>query len=65
MPSESIAQRQATAIAKYHPEKLYKRNRGLLEMTQSQLHDFASTKESGLPKKKKIKYKGKYPKDVL
>ncbi len=39
------------AIAEHHPEKLYKRNRGLLKMSKQQLHDFASTKEKGLPKK--------------
>ena len=65
MPAESVKQRKVMAIDKHHPEKLYKRNRGLLKMTQAQLSDFASTKESGLPKKKKTKYKGKYPKDVL
>jgi hypothetical protein len=40
------------AIADHHPEKLYKRNRGLLSMSKSQLHDFASTPEKGLPKRK-------------
>lgn len=53
MPSISEAQRKASAIAEHHPEKLYRRNRGLLSMTKSQLSDFASTKEKGLPKKKK------------
>lgn len=42
--------RRAMAIAEHHPDKLYKRNRGLLKMSHSQLHDFASTPESGLPK---------------
>ncbi len=37
------------AIAEHHPEKLYKRNRGLLKMGKQQLHDFASTPEKGLP----------------
>lgn len=39
------------AIAENSPEKLYKRNRGLLEMSKRQLHDFASTPEKGLPEK--------------
>ena len=52
MPSDSIAQQQATAIAEHEPEKLYKRNKGLLKMTKGQLHDFASTKHKGLPKHK-------------
>lgn len=41
------------AIAEHHPEKLKKKNRGLLRMSHSQLHDFASTPESGLPTRKK------------
>lgn len=56
MPSPSTAQRRAMAIAEHHPEKLFARNRGLLKMSHSQLHDFASTPEKGLPhyvKKKK------------
>jgi len=43
------------AIAEHSPEKLYKKNRGLLRMTQQQLHDFAATKRKGLPKKKEKK----------
>jgi len=53
MPAVSKAQRRAMAIAKHHPSKLYKRNRGLLKMSKSHLHDFAKTKEHGLPRKKK------------
>ena len=49
MPAESKAQRIATAIAEHHPEYLYERNKGLAKMTHKQLHDFASTKEEGLP----------------
>lgn len=52
MPSTSIAQQQATAIAEHHPEKLHAENRGLLKMSKSQLHDFAATKHRGLPKRK-------------
>lgn len=37
------------AIAEHHPGKTYARNRGLLKMTKGQLHDFAATKEKGLP----------------
>lgn len=51
MPAVSKAQRIATAIAEHSPGKLFKRNRGLAEMSQSQLHDFAATPESGLPQK--------------
>ena len=49
MPAESKAQRIAAAIAEHAPGKLYARNRGLLKMTQGQLHEYASTKERGLP----------------
>ncbi len=55
MPSVSRSQRIATAIAEHHPEDLYARNKGLLGMSNSQLHDFASTSEKGLPYKKKKK----------
>ena len=51
MPARSKNQRIAAAIAEHHPSKLYKRNRGLKKMSKSQLHDFAKTKEKGLPKK--------------
>ena len=53
MPAVSKAQRQAMAIAEHHPEKLYSRNKGLLQMSKSQLHDFAVTKEKSLPERKK------------
>ncbi len=49
MPPNSKAQRRAIAIALHAPEKLYKRNRGLLGMTQEQMHDYAATPEKGLP----------------
>ncbi len=49
MPSVSKDQRIATAIAEHEPNKLYKRNRGLLKMSHKQLHDFASTPDKGLP----------------
>jgi hypothetical protein len=53
MPARSKAQRRAMAIAKHHPEKLHKKNKGLKKMSKKQLGEFASTKEKGLPKKKK------------
>ena len=49
MPSTSKSERRAMAIAEHHPDQLYARNRGLAKMTRSQLHDFASTPEKGLP----------------
>lgn len=50
MPAKSVAQRQAIAIAEHDPDKLYSRNKGLLSMSKSDMHDFASTKQTGLPK---------------
>lgn len=48
------------AIAEHHPEELNPENRGLLKMTHQQLHDFASTKEKGLPETKhSLKYRRK------
>ncbi len=55
MPAVSKKQRIAMAIAEHHPEKLYSRNKGLKKMSKGQLHDFAATKEKGLPLKKKKK----------
>jgi hypothetical protein len=52
MPAVSKAQRRAMAIAEHHPKKLRGKNRGLLKMTKEQLHDFASTKEKGLVRRK-------------
>jgi hypothetical protein len=49
MPAKSKAQQEAMAIAEHSPSKLNPANRGLLKMSQSQLHDFAATKRKGLP----------------
>jgi hypothetical protein len=51
MPSVSKDQQEAMAIAEHAPDKLYKRNAGLLKMKKPQLREFARTKTSGLPKK--------------
>jgi hypothetical protein len=51
MPSVSQNQAIATAVAEHAPEKLYPRNKGLLDMSKSQLHDFAATLRKGLPKR--------------
>jgi hypothetical protein len=53
MPAKSRAQQIVMAIAEHHPEKLRAKNKGLLKMSQSQLHDFAATPRKGLPKKVK------------
>jgi len=57
MPAVSKKQRRAIAIAEHEPSELYSRNKGLKKMTKKQLHDFAATKEKGLPLKKKKKKK--------
>ena len=49
MPSTSKAQQIAMSIAEHNPGKLYARNKGMLKMSHSQLHDFAATKRKGLP----------------
>ena len=60
MPAKSKKQRRLMAIAEHHPEKLYKKNKGVAKMKKSQLHDFAKTEEKGLPTKaKKVKTKAK------
>jgi len=53
MPAKSKKQRRMMAIAEHNPEQLYERNKGVAEMSKKQLHDFATTKEKGLPTKKK------------
>lgn len=49
MPAKSKAQRQLMAIAEHHPEMVNPENRGILKMSRNQLHDFAATREKGLP----------------
>jgi len=43
-PAVSTKQRQLMAIAEHEPSKVHKANRGVLKMSKSQLHDYASTK---------------------
>lgn len=59
MPARSKSQQMAMAIAEHNPGELYSRNKGLLSMSKSQLHDFAATKRKGLPYKKTLVRKGK------
>lgn len=49
MPALSKKQRRLMAIAEHHPGEVYGKNRAVLKMSHQQLHDFASTKEKGLP----------------
>lgn len=50
MPAVSKKQQMAMAIAEHNPNELYSRNKGLLGMSHQQLHDFAATPRTGLPK---------------
>jgi hypothetical protein len=51
MPAKSEAQRRLFAIAEHHPDQLFDKNKKILgSMSKGQMHDFASTKEKGLPK---------------
>lgn len=56
MPAVSQKQQKLMAIAEHNPGSLYSKNKGVLSMSHSQLHDFAATKRKKLPvvvKKKK------------
>ena len=44
MPASSEKQRKAMAIAKHHPTKLHKKNRGMLKMSKTKLGHFARKK---------------------
>jgi hypothetical protein len=44
MPAVSESQRRLFAVAEHHPDQLYAKNRGLAELPQKTLHDFAATK---------------------
>lgn len=52
MPAESKAQQAVMAIAEHDPSKLNPKNRGVLKMSHSQLHDFAATPKKSLPQHK-------------
>ncbi len=53
MPAVSKASRKAWAIAEHHPEQLYQRNREMLKAGKKVQHEFAATREKGLPYKAK------------
>lgn len=52
MPATSEKQRIAIIIAEKHPEKLFKRNRGLLSMTSAQRADYIHEPVAPKPKKR-------------
>ena len=45
MPSKTQKQRKLMAIARHAPEKLYKRNRGVLKMSPKQLSEYTRKKK--------------------
>ena len=49
MPAVSVKQRELMGLAEHHPSEVYAQNKGVLKMSHEQLHDFAATKEKGLP----------------
>lgn len=55
MPAKSEKQRILLAIAANSPEKLFARNRGLLQMSKLKLSDFASKPLSQAIQARKVK----------
>lgn len=49
MPAVSKKQRKFMAIAEHHPDASPATKKAAASMSHKQLHDFASTKEKGLP----------------
>lgn len=49
MPSTSKRQQALMAIAEHEPSKVKPENKGVVKMTKTQLHEFASTDTKGLP----------------
>jgi hypothetical protein len=65
MPAKSKKQRKLMGLALHHPEKVRGKNKGVLKMSKSQLSDFASTKEKGLPMSKKKKKRSESISDFI
>lgn len=59
MPGKTEKQRKAAAVALHSPEKLYKRNKGLLSMAKSKLRHFAMKEKARSEAVNKIKSKAK------
>lgn len=53
MPAKSKAQRKLIGLTLHHPDEVIGENRSILSMDKSDMEDYASTKEKGLPKHKK------------
>ena len=46
MPSTSVPMQHLMALAYTHPEKVSKKNRGVLKMGKKKLHEFMSLSEA-------------------
>lgn len=57
MPATSVKQRRLMAIAEHDPKAVQPKNKGVLDMSHSQLHDFAATSEKNLPEQSSDKKK--------
>lgn len=53
------------ALVEHHPNASPEVAKAAKTMTKGQAHDFASTKEKGLPMKKKAKKKGGYASETM
>jgi hypothetical protein len=60
MLADSKKQQIAAAIAEHSPSKLNPANKSMLNMSQSQLSDFASTPRKNLPQTAPKKKKGSF-----
>lgn len=49
MPAVSVKQRRLIGLAEHHPDQVSDKNKSILGMSKSDMHDFASTKEKDLP----------------
>jgi len=56
MPAVSKKQRRFMALVEHHPSASPKVAKAAKSMTKKQAHDFASTKEKGLPTRKKPRH---------
>jgi Protein of unknwon function (DUF3008) len=61
MPSVSRSQRRLFAIAEHNPDASPEAKKLSESMSHKQLHDFAKTKEKGLPQHVKHHGRGKSP----
>ena len=61
MPSVSKKQRKLMAVAEHNPSAVSEKNKGVLNMSQDDMRDFAATPETNLPERKGHAPKRKRP----